>query len=537
VNGGIDAATPARLTMMKRPLLPLWFVLGTLVAVFANLLALFTNWWTFEAMGGTSEFAVAVRRHDTAIGTYFNPLAFLITGTIVIVYLRPIVRYFQRLPDAAPSLQVQQRIISAPLTVAVLGFTAWFLSALFFPGFTWVHFGRWSPELMSQEIISPLVSGFLAATTTYLLVDWIFRTMVVPRVFPAGHIPDVPGAIALGVRGRLLVFLLAVAFTPLFTMLGLVRAAVVRIEAGVSTDTVIGTLSEASGVTFLVYVLLGVGLTLVLARSLIRPLGAMAVALRRVQAGDLNVGVPVASNDEVGILESGVNAMVAALRDKERILQTFGRIVEPSVRDHLLAGNLRLGGELRTASVLFCDLRGFTAIAEQTPPAEMVAALNEFFTAMTAWVRECGGFVDKFIGDAMLVVFGLFDSASTRDGAAGAAAALRCAIGLKGRLAELNSARLVIGQWPFAVSIGIHSGEVLAGTIGAKDRYEYTVIGDAVNVAARLQQLCKETTHGALLSATTYDLARQHGFAGEVTGHDTVILRGRHEPVRVYGMG
>src|SRR5205814_8661877 len=104
----------------------------------------------------------------------------------------------------------------------------------------------------------------------------------------------------------------------------------------------------------------------------------------------LHARVRVTSSDEVGILEDGVNAMVAALREKEHILQTFGRVVEPSVRDQLLSGHLRLGGELRNASVLFCDMRGFTTLAEHCPPGVVVATLNGFFTAMTSWVRECG---------------------------------------------------------------------------------------------------------------------------------------------------
>jgi adenylate cyclase len=261
----------------------------------------------------------------------------------------------------------------------------------------------------------------------------------------------------------------------------------------------------------------------------------MAAALRQVQSGDLNVAVTVDSADEVGVLADGVNAMVDTLRDRERILQTFGRVVEPSVRDRLLAGGVGATGELRTASILFCDLRGFTAMAERTPATEVVASLNEFFTIMTAWVRECGGFVDKFIGDAMLVVFGLFDVNGTRDG--GAAAAIRCALGMRDRLGDLNAVRTGRGQTPLAVSIGIHCGDVLAGTIGAADRHEYTVIGDAVNVASRLQHLCTEDDRVLLVSDAAYERARAAGLlVVEMTPRDAVSLRGRSEPIRVFSL-
>src|SRR4029077_1148018 len=123
------------------------------------------------------------------------------------------------------------------------------------------------------------------------------------------------------------------------------------------------------------------------------------------------------------------------------------------------------------ASVLFCDLRGFTALAERSAPDELVATLNELFTVLTAWVRICGGFVDKFLGDGLLVVFGLFDDGND----SGAAHAVRCARGMHERVAELNDKRTAAGRSPLAVSIGIHSGPVVAGTIGAADRHEYTV--------------------------------------------------------------
>jgi adenylate cyclase len=360
--------------------------------------------------------------------------------------------------------------------------------------------------------------------------------MVTPTVVPEGRVAAVSGSLAPGVRTRLLLFLIAVAFIPLFMFLGLVRAAAVRIESGMAATEVVASLATASTITFGIFVALGIVLTLVVARSLTLPLGCMAAALKRIEQGDLDVAVAVSSGDEVGVLADGVNAMVETLRDRERILQTFGRVVEPSVRDRLLAGGVGASGELRTASILFCDLRGFTAMAEHTPPAEVVASLNELFTVMTAWVRACGGFVDKFIGDAMLVVFGLFASDAAEAAAcdeAGAAAALRCAVGMHERLAELNGIRAERGQPPLALAIGMHCGDVLAGTIGAADRHEYTVIGDAVNVASRLQQLCKDEERALLVSETAYARARAAGCPIPLAAHAPVVLRGRRDAIAV----
>jgi adenylate cyclase len=502
----------------------------------ANVLAGATTYVTIDLMHAVSDFALESRKFELAVLPYWRALAYGVSVPLVLAYLWPIVSYFRNGTERPAPLIVQRRIMSAPLVVALIGFTPWALSPVFFFVLTLYRFGRWEPDLMSQQVLSPLVNGSLAAITIYLLIDWVFRTMVVPVVFPGGRLPDVPGAWTPGVRARLLLFLIAVAFAPLFTMLGLIRAAALRVQFHHDPADVLAKLAFASTVTFFLYIALGIGLTLVMARSLTRPLGAIADALRRVRAGDLGVAVAVDAGDEMGVLEDGVNAMVSTLRDRERILQTFGRVVEPAVRDRLLAGDLGAGGELRHASILFCDLRGFTEMAERTPPADVVATLNAFFTVLTAWVRECGGFVDKFIGDAMLVVFGLFDDTDGRGAPRGesAAAAIRCALGIRERLGALNAERMRAGVAALEVSIGMHSGEVLAGTIGAADRHEYTVIGDTVNVAARLQQTCKERGHALLVSGSAYELARACGLDAEMTAHDAVVLRGRSEPVRVY---
>jgi adenylate cyclase len=288
----------------------------------------------------------------------------------------------------------------------------------------------------------------------------------------------------------------------------------------------------ASQGTFALYVLLGLVLTVLLARTFTRPLGDVAGALRRVRGGALDQPVRVTATDEIGVLEEGVNAMAATLRERERILQTFGRVVEPVVRDRLLAGDLQAEGEERTATVLFCDLRGFTTFAERTPPRELVQTLNEFFTAMTAWARSCGGFVDKFIGDGVLVVFGLFDAVEGPEG--GAAAALRCALGMRDGLTRLNAERGARGQPPLAMKVGVHTGPVVAGTLGAADRHEYTVVGDTVNVAARLEGLCGDHGCEMMVSATTWDLADAGGVRLPEAIRAAVTARGRGGEVQVY---
>ena len=515
---------------------PLWLPLLFVVLLCVHLLAGATTQLTINTLRSLSPFAQESRAFEWRVLPYWRLTAYIAVTVAAFTYLWPVVLHFRRPVEPVPT-RVQRRVLSAPFLVAAMTFTPWCLSGVFFPAITIWHFGRWAPDLMSQQVLSPLVNGFLAATTSYLVLEWLFRSQIVPRVFPDGRIPELGRCLTAGVRTRLFLFLAAVAFTPLFTMLGVVRTSVVRVATRVQdADAVVAAMAHASTMTFFLYVALGIVLTLILARSLTRPLGDVAGALRRVQRGDLGVQVRVGSSDEVGVLEDGVNALVVALRDREHILQTFGHVVDPSVRDYLLAGGVERGGELRAATVLFCDLRSFTTMAERLAPEEVVRTLNEFFAAMTAWVRQCGGFVDKFIGDAMLVVFGLFETSVAERPAAGAAAALRCALGMQERLTDLNRTRAAAGREPLEMSIAVHAGEVVAGAVGAPDRHEFTVIGDTVNVAARLQQLCRETGCTLLVSETVYDLARRGGVAAPLAMREPVHVRGRSRPIVVYGL-
>src|SRR5262249_46655907 len=210
-------------------------------------------------------------------------------------YLWPIVAWFRTGAAVPPGRRVRLRWTRAPPVMAAGAFAAWRAGPIFSPAATLLRFGRWTPELASQHVVSPLVNGFLAVTTTYLLVDLIFRRQVVPRVFPEGRLTEVPGALALGVRGRLLVFLVAIAFVPLFTALPLVRAAAARLHAGVPAATVMDGLARSSEVTFAVYVALGLVLTLLLARTFTGPLGEVTAVLRRIRAGALDRGVRVSA--------------------------------------------------------------------------------------------------------------------------------------------------------------------------------------------------------------------------------------------------
>ena len=225
-----------------------------------------------------------------------------------------------------------------------------------------------------------------------------------------------------------------------------------------------------------------------LARRFSRPIAELVAGTERIRLGKLGEDVRVRSKDEFGTLAGAFNAMTRDLALKERYREVLGKVSDPSVAQQLVEGELELGGEVRTAAVLFCDIRGFTAMTEGMPPAEVIEFVNEHMTAMTQLVYLHGGVVDKFVGDLIMAVFGV--PTSQGDDALPAA---RCALEMLAERSRLNEKT---GR-PVEVGIGLAYGELVAGCMGSVDRLNYTVLGDRVNLAARL---CSAAGPGEVLS-------------------------------------
>jgi adenylate cyclase len=239
-------------------------------------------------------------------------------------------------------------------------------------------------------------------------------------------------------------------------------------------------------------------LSLHVARSVAGPLGAVERAMDAVAAGDLEQRAPVVSTDEIGALAEGFNRMTEGLRERERIVETFGRYVSREIRDEILAGRVALGGQTLDVTILFSDLRDFTPWVEATPARDVVAALNSYFSEMEAAIREHHGLVLQFIGDEIEAVFGA--PLATADHPT---MAVRAALDMRRRLAAWNARRRAAGLPEFHHGIGIHSGTVLAGNIGSPERLAYSLVGDPVNLASRIQGLNKDFGSDVLVSGTT----------------------------------
>jgi adenylate cyclase len=268
-------------------------------------------------------------------------------------------------------------------------------------------------------------------------------------------------------------------------------------------------------------IFVGVVSTLVVTRSVTEPLDVLRGAFERVEAGDLDTAVTVDDAGEIGRLQAGFDRMVAGLRERRTLEDLFGRHVGIDVARHALDAGVQLGGERRDVSVFFVDVTGSTTLSEAMDAEAIVEKLNVLFGAVAEAASSEGGWINKFEGDAALVVFG---APITQDDHA--ARALRAAR----RLRELLDRSAERGGMPAA--IGVASGTVVAGNVGAEERYEYTVIGRPVNEAARLTDLAKASDVGLLASGDAVRASVDE--AANWAYHDSVTLRGLTSMTEVF---
>jgi adenylate cyclase len=279
-------------------------------------------------------------------------------------------------------------------------------------------------------------------------------------------------------------------------------------------------LTEIAAV-FGVLLLLGLLVVRGWARTLTVRLESHEAVLADVEAGRLDVRMPLAASDELGLLAARTNRMIAGLAERERLRSVLDKVTNASAARRLLEG---AAGERVHLAVLMCDLRGFTTFSEDRSPEAVVDALNRWFGHAVPVVHAHGGVVDKFIGDGMLAVFGLDAPEGSADRAVAAGRAL------------IRAARELAAETglPLRVGVGVHVGPVVAGTIGSADRLEFTVIGDTVNTAARLESLTKEVGADLLISEATRLELTDAGGALQSVGDRA--LRGRSQALGVFAV-
>jgi adenylate cyclase len=267
-----------------------------------------------------------------------------------------------------------------------------------------------------------------------------------------------------------------------------------------------------------------------IARGVSAPVLELAEGARRIGEGDYQHRVGLKQEDELGLLADSFNHMSEGLAERDRVRDLLGKVVSPAVATELMRKDVVLGGEEREVTVLFSDLRNFTGMCEAVAPQEMVRILNDYFTRMSAIVERHGGIVDKYVGDALMALFGApLHNPDDPD------RALQCALDMSQALDELNEEWKAQGLAPVNIGIGINTDVVVAGNMGSKSRLNYTVIGDGVNLAARLETLTKTPAYATriIVAGSTLAKARQRY---NVRSLGEVEVKGKQNLTTVYAL-
>jgi len=263
-----------------------------------------------------------------------------------------------------------------------------------------------------------------------------------------------------------------------------------------------------------------------LAKTVSKPVQTLAKGVQAIGQGDYHYQVAIDSQDEIGKLGVAFNAMGTQLLEKEKIRTLLGKVASPAVVHELLTNEVVLGGETREITALFTDLAGFTSIAEAMPPHELVALLNDYLTHMSGAISDHSGVLDKFIGDAIVAFWGAPVTDSDH-----AWRAVSCALAMQRRLRQLRGDWRRRGLPPLTMRVGINTGSAVVGNIGSLDRLDYTMIGDTVNLAARLEGANKYYGSEILISEHTY---RQVNSLFACRELDKVRVQGKQQSVTVY---
>ncbi len=394
--------------------------------------------------------------------------------------------------------RVRRVVLRGPLRLATVQTVLWVAALVLFVLINVFS----SPRLGLSVGVTVALGGLATVAVTYRLVERVLRREVA-RVLDDQPPEDrvLPG-VALRAVGS---WVLGTA-VPLAGVV--LAAAAARVFGGYTVDRLALVVVVLGGVALVV----GFLVTVLTAMSTAAPVLAVRRAQRRVEDGDYDAEVPVFDTTELGLLQAGFNTMVGGLRERERVRDLFGRHVGEDVARTALENDVELGGEVREVAVLFVDLVGSTQLAATRPPTEVVEMLNAFFAVVIDVVEQHDGWINKFEGDAALAVFG---APTGLDDAAGCA--LRAGRELGRRVAsELDGV---------SAGIGVSAGEAVAGNVGDTRRYEYTVIGDPVNEAARLTEVAKETEGCVVASGAALERAGDEADRWRVVG--TRVLRGR----------
>jgi adenylate cyclase len=384
--------------------------------------------------------------------------------------------------DRRPDRDDQRNVFLTPWRIAVVHLVLWGAGAILLT----VLYGLYDKDFIPRMSLAMMFCGVLVATGSYLFAEFALRP-VAAQALAAG---DMPHRLAPGIMGRTMTIWMACSGLPLIGI-GLAGMFSLIMDNLSQTQLEVAVLISATAAFIFGFILM-----LIHAWLTATPVRMVREALKRVEDGDLDAKVVVFDGTELGELQRGFNTMVDGLREREQVRDLFGRHVGREVAAAAEQQHPRLGGEERHVAVLFIDIVGSTKLVTSRPPIEVVELLNRFFAVIVEEVDRNRGLVNKFEGDAALAIFGAPVGLESPENDA-----------LAATRAIARRLRQEVPECP--ARIGVASGEVVAGNVGARERFEYTVIGEPVNEAARLAELARSEPSRALASAGTVAAASE----------------------------
>ena len=407
--------------------------------------------------------------------------------------------------DRAPSGSDQRNVFLTPWRIAFTHLVLWGVGAVLLTAL----YGIYSTDFIPRVGLAILFCGAMVATGSYLFAEFALRP-VAAQALAAG---DPPHRLAPGIMGRTMTIWMVSSGLPLIGF-GLMAMFSLLLRNLTQEQFEVAVLITSAAALVVGFILMWIQ-----AWFTATPVRMVRAALKRVEEGDLSASVVVFDGTELGELQRGFNSMVEGLREREQVRDLFGRHVGREVAAAAELHQPTLGGEERHVAVLFVDVVGSTRMVSSRPPMEVVELLNRFFAVIVEEVDRHSGLVNKFEGDAALAIFGAPGALTNPE--SNALAATR---------AVARRLKIEVPECP--ARIWVASGQVVAGNIGAKERFEYTVIGEPVNEAARLAELARSEPSRALASAATVAAASEREQRFWRLGRP-VRLRGYEERVRI----
>jgi adenylate cyclase len=396
--------------------------------------------------------------------------------------------------DSASLATARHRLIHLPWFAAAICAVAWFLCIPVFIGALLQVQNPLDPRLLWHLPISFCVSGFIAVTHSFFLVELASHWGLFPVFFHGERADLTPNVFTLSLRGRGILWAVSASVCPIASLLLLMIAP----RSSAFNAEWFAVFVGVIGIAF------GVFTALMMSWLVAKPIDQLRAAADAVSRGKFDVNLAVTRADEFGRLLGEFDRMVRELREKEKLRQTFGLHVGKRAAEQILARDPGLSGVEEEITVMFVDMRSWTARTSVSIPSEVVEVMNDFFRVTVRVVEEeHRGMVNKYLGDGFMAIFGAGDSASNH-----ATDAVAAGQEILAAVKKLNDDLAAKGRAPIQIGIGIHSGSAIVGSVGSPQRLEFTAIGNTVNIASRMQGLTKTVGRPLLVTAAVRDRSR-----------------------------